>query len=318
MKKIFIQIFILLLAGFTAGRAGAQGSLTPPGAPAATMKTLAQIEARIPLIDSSPGVSVDGNGTITISQSGSYYLTGNVTVSSGDGILITADGVTVDLCGFTIRSTRVPSGHEGIDIDGNCVTIHNGYIKSGTTYTNGEYSGPGFDDGIYASSAYPGIRVYDVAVSGVHTYGIYLYSLDSIVRSSTVNIAGNIGIKAGIVRNCSAIQCKNTAIKTTVATDCRGESTDGDGISSSVIANSSGYSAGTDLGDTGITGSHSVQNCKGVSKGGAGILCDYGTVANSWGETTSFNPTNCGIKTHIAIGCYAVHGEQSDYKYDMP
>jgi len=41
----------------------AQGPLTPPGAPAPTMKTLAQIETRTP-ISSAP---------FTISQSGSYY-----------------------------------------------------------------------------------------------------------------------------------------------------------------------------------------------------------------------------------------------------
>ena len=43
---------------------------------------------------------------VTISQPGSYYLTRNLTVSSGDGINITTIGVTLDLNGFTIRSTR--------------------------------------------------------------------------------------------------------------------------------------------------------------------------------------------------------------------
>ncbi|RKX33704.1 MAG: hypothetical protein DRP64_20705, partial [Verrucomicrobia bacterium] len=69
------------------------------------MKTLQQIEPRLPLLDSSLGVSVYPSGTIVISQSGSYYLTENLTVSSGNGITINASGVTVDLRGFTIRST---------------------------------------------------------------------------------------------------------------------------------------------------------------------------------------------------------------------
>jgi hypothetical protein len=51
----------------------AQGSLTSPGAPAPTMKTLAQIEPRTP-ISSAP---------FTISVPGSYYLTTNLTFSVG-------------------------------------------------------------------------------------------------------------------------------------------------------------------------------------------------------------------------------------------
>ena len=74
----------------------AQGSLTPPGAPAPTMKSLAQIEPRTP-ISSAP---------FTISVPGSYYLTTNVTVSAGDAIIIAANNVTLDLNGFTISSTR--------------------------------------------------------------------------------------------------------------------------------------------------------------------------------------------------------------------
>src|SRR6185295_16428367 len=73
----------------------AQGPLTPPGAPAPTMKTLDQVEART-LISSAP---------FTISQPGSYYLTANLTVSSGNAITIAASGVTLDLNGFTISST---------------------------------------------------------------------------------------------------------------------------------------------------------------------------------------------------------------------
>src|SRR5437868_13887701 len=73
----------------------AQGNLTPPGAPAPTMKTLDQVEARIP-ISSVP---------YTISASGSYYLTTNVTATVSNAITIAASGVTLDLNGFTISST---------------------------------------------------------------------------------------------------------------------------------------------------------------------------------------------------------------------
>ncbi len=70
-----------------------QGSLTPPGPPAPMMKTLAQIEPRIP-ISSLP---------ITITNPGSYYLTANLTGGSGNGITVSSSGVTIDLNGFTLQ-----------------------------------------------------------------------------------------------------------------------------------------------------------------------------------------------------------------------
>lgn len=71
----------------------AQGSLTPPGAPAPTMKTLAQIEPRN-AISALP---------VTISNAGSYYLTTNLTgVSASHGITVSASDVTLDLNGFSL------------------------------------------------------------------------------------------------------------------------------------------------------------------------------------------------------------------------
>ena len=61
-----------------------QGALTPPGAPAPTMRTLNQIEARTP-ISSVP---------FTITSSGSYYLTTNLTVNSGNAIMLRVRGVS--------------------------------------------------------------------------------------------------------------------------------------------------------------------------------------------------------------------------------
>ena len=79
----------------------AQGSLTPPGAPAATMKSLDQIEPRIPIdATHTPG---NGSNTFIVSAAGSYYLTVNVSGISGkNGILITTSNVTVDLSGYTL------------------------------------------------------------------------------------------------------------------------------------------------------------------------------------------------------------------------
>lgn len=77
----------------------AQGSLTPPGAPAATMKTLAQIEPRTP-IAAAP---------FTISEPGSYYLTTNLIAATGNIITITTNNITLDLNGFALMGGSTAS-----------------------------------------------------------------------------------------------------------------------------------------------------------------------------------------------------------------
>ena len=96
-----------------------QGALTPSGAPAATMRTLLQVEPRTP-ISSLP---------YTITNSGSYYLTTNLTgVSSDNGIVISSGNVTLDLNGFTMQG--VSGSSRGIVTSGthSNITVRNGMI----------------------------------------------------------------------------------------------------------------------------------------------------------------------------------------------
>ena len=97
----------------------AQGPITPPGAPAAMMKTLDQVEPRIPI-----------SGPTFISTSGSYYLTGNISVASGNGIVVLAPDVTLDLNGFLISSAT--NQHAGVRIDpaAHRCTVKNGHIQN--------------------------------------------------------------------------------------------------------------------------------------------------------------------------------------------
>ena len=148
-KSILSCVALALLSAFSLQPSAlfAQGSLTPPGAPAPTMVTLQQIEPRTP-ISSAP---------FTITTPGSYYLTTNLTVSSGDAIDINAGNVTLDLNGFTISSTAASATGYAISLGaGTNVAIYNGQISSGVTNSAaGGFGGGGFAFGIYSPGNWP-------------------------------------------------------------------------------------------------------------------------------------------------------------------
>ncbi len=103
----------------------AQGSLTPPGAPAPTMKTLDQVQPRTP-ISALP---------FAITTPGSYYLTGNLSGGPGGGITISASGVTLDLMGFEL----VGGTGDGVQVSGSQsdLCVRNGVVRG--------WSGDGVD-----------------------------------------------------------------------------------------------------------------------------------------------------------------------------
>ena len=206
MKTI---LSLAILSALTAS-VFAQGSLTPPaGVPAPAFKTLDQIydkvaasEARTPLIAGQSGVTVDANGTINISQPGSYYLTRNLTLSvAANGITISSDDVTVDLNGFTIKNTSNATTGSGIRILGtnrSNLTIRNGHIRGNVSYSNSTntYTGGGFASGIDAPSGvtFSSVRVSNISVSGCYVSGIDLATQqNTCVESCSVREVKGLG-----------------------------------------------------------------------------------------------------------------------------
>src|SRR2546426_476732 len=100
----------------------AQGSLTPPGAPAPLFKTLQQVEPRIPISVIPTNLSVPG----------SYYLTTNLTqTTNAAGITIGASDITLDLNGFALIGTNgTADGITHASIPRTNICIRNGTVRN--------------------------------------------------------------------------------------------------------------------------------------------------------------------------------------------
>ena len=311
MKTLSILAFCLLSA-LTTQLSRAQGSITPPaGPPVASMKTLDQVEARTAV------QSLAAAAPYTISQPGSYYLTGNITVASGDAITITSNDVSLDLNGFTIRSTFTGGGSgSAIHLTGNHsrLAVRNGFIASGTTVPS---SGPavtaGFINGIVADLYITQGHVCDVHVTGVVDTGIWIDSLGVVERCTAMD-CGSTGINAGEVQNCTAENCLNKGIAADGsvtnssgfgrnsggvscinATNCSGSSTGGTGLSCTNATNCTGTSSSS----VGLSCIGNASNCTGTSTSGTAALSVTGTASFCRGT----RPGGVAISAAIAVAC---------------
>jgi hypothetical protein len=234
------------------------------------MKSLTQIEPRTAITNTA--------SLVTLSQPGSYYLTGNLTIGTGDGIDITTNGVTLDLSGFTIASAAANATGNGILLGSGLrnIKIIDGIIQGGVTNNgSGVYGGGGFSFGIYYTGTTPqNVLVSGLSVSGCLDYGIYLHNDNStVVEASTVRTVGGEGIVASTVENCSALDCG------------------GDGIYGDQVSDGRGQSTGSSYG---IFASATAQNCYGYSGG------------SSYGMYVTYTATGCYGYSASSIGLYAL------------
>jgi parallel beta-helix repeat protein len=123
---MFVLRALPLVAAFAIASGVLAGPLTPPGAPAPTMKTIQEAEPRTPISQADI--------PLTITKAGSYYLTENLFPANlGDQFVIevAADDVTLDLRGFTIYgATEVTTALYGVLVvnDIQSVVVRDGVI----------------------------------------------------------------------------------------------------------------------------------------------------------------------------------------------
>ncbi len=229
MKKL-LGLVLVVVSGVVWG----QGTLTPGGAPGPTFKTLQQIEPRTP-ISSAP---------FTISSPGSYYLTGNLAITSTvNGITIAASDVQLDLNGFAIAGTT--GNVSGITVSG---TRANLTIQNGTVRGCGNF-------GINAGSATHS-RFRDLTLTrngltftgaGLQAGGRALVQFCSMVTNNATgaSLGANSALLDSVLLNngtAGASLTQNATVQRCVANfnEADGITTDDDGLVESCVANRNG------------------------------------------------------------------------------
>ncbi len=132
-KTIRFMAVLLAFVGLMVLPNGAwAGDLQPPAAPGSTMKTLDEVEPRIPISQADI--------PLIISTSGSYYLTEDVN-TSGVAIQIDCNDVTIDLSGYSLTGTGSGNSN-GIRIfSRNNLEIRNGTIRNFNWHGIVQYTG---------------------------------------------------------------------------------------------------------------------------------------------------------------------------------
>lgn len=207
------------------------GPLNPPtGAVSSSYKTLDEVEARRPINDVfTPG---NADSRHVISSSGSYYLTGALTVSGmHNAIEVRAPNVTIDLNGYTISSsTLFGQADTGILLPAG---VPNAVVNGTLTVRNGIITGFA-SRGIGVLGTDESLIIRDLVVkengNGVGAAGDCDARDCGFLRNAGTGLSAGFG---SIVRGCRALDNDFTGISilTGSVVDCVVENCDVDGIS---------------------------------------------------------------------------------------
>jgi hypothetical protein len=305
MKTLVLPLALLSIVHLCA-----QGPLQPPSlTPAPTMKSLDQIEART-AIPKSPSMPIAGPH-FAITQPGSYYLTGNIEVASGDGILISSSNVTLDLNGFALISTTVtPAAGSAIKLgsDLRSIEIKNGRVSGGAVRTPGTpatFANFGWLNGIGPSSGNSGCHFSQLSVDRCRGGGIVVSGtiiLDSITSTSN----GSFGFYSfgGSARNCVAadngsygIYVEEGFISDSIAkgNGAAGINSDYGSVTNCIASGNNGNGISAFRG--------AVATCVAASNRGTGIYAEFGSVVNS--RASSNFRSGISVGEGVAAQCVA-------------
>jgi hypothetical protein len=183
--SVILVLFLAALVAFSP-MARAAGSLEPNAPPGPVMKSLDEVEPRIPI----PGSSVS-TGTFVISQSGSYYLTGD-RLASGVGISVDVNDVTIDLMGFSLIGSGTAA--IGITLYGRSnVEIRNGTIRNFGYHGILEYNwGSGAKNHRIIN-----VRLINNGRVGSGYYGINMQGNGHLIKDCTVKGNSGFGFDVG-------------------------------------------------------------------------------------------------------------------------
>lgn len=281
-----ISVFMALV-----GRARAGELDPPPGAVGPTMKTLAQVEPRIPInAQTCPSSAIS---VYTTPHPGAYYLESDLVGEAGKSCIRVGSNVTIDLNGFAlIGASGSQHGIDGGVDDSSNVTVINGTIR-------------GFGGAAIHSDT-------DVGQSGWHVEGVRVVG----------NGNGVILPRHSVVTNCMAINNAGTsfaaiwgssfegcianygargfnAFTGATVTNCAAQYNDQYGFSISDGSSAIGCAArsnGTDgfIADDGCT----ISNCTASDNGHDGISLGTKCAAlNNVSENNGAQAQGAGIRT---------------------
>ena len=304
---------VISLAGlFTwAETASAQGDLSPPAAPAPSMRTLLQVEPRTPI----------GQSPFVIKTPGAYVVTTNLIGRQNQhGISIEAHNVTLDLGGFVLAPGEMGT-LDGVHCNGYTgITIYNGRVsewgRNGINATNssdvsvvGVHAVSNRLDGIYV----PQGAIRDCMARANGRYGIWTRS-HCLVEASQAVSNQNHGIVTS--SECNVLRCQANAnggdgisvSAGSVVSDCQVAKNAIDGIGTAIGCNVTGCSA-RDNGDDGIDANSGCQvsQCTAAQNGGRGIDVSIGTHVES---CASYGNNGDGIS--VGSKCYVLNNTVAD------